>query len=154
METVILLTAYGEYGATGFIINRPTRIGLSTILPEAFKDWNDIIFIGGPVAGHNMSFLIRSAKQPQDSGRVFKDVYVVGIKEALQYMLEEGSSKATVRAYMGYAGWSPAQLEKEVMRGDWLVSDGDAAAIFDKDHEGLWEELYRKWSTQEVAQNS
>ena len=34
------------------------------------------------------------------------------------------------RLYAGYAGWAPQQLELEVARGGWYVTDAGSVGIF------------------------
>jgi putative transcriptional regulator len=43
-----------------------------------------------------------------------------------------------MRLYAGYAGWAPGQLEREILRGNWLIVDGDGAVVFDANPDTLW----------------
>lgn len=45
------------------------------------------------------------------------------------------------REYHGYAGWTPLQLEYEIIKGGWSVLPGDQATIFTDDYERLWRML-------------
>ena len=40
--------------------------------------------------------------------------------------------------FLGYAGWSPDQLENEVKQTSWYSSDPTMNDIFDKDCSKLW----------------
>ena len=39
---------------------------------------------------------------------------------------------------LGYAGWGPGQLEKEIVEDGWLVSDPDDRLIFTEKHDKKW----------------
>ena len=146
-ETVILLVDYSSEGAMGLIINRPTEVRLSAAFPaiEGLKQRKDTIYIGGPVGVERMFLLIRSAGATEESLRVFDDVSISSSEKVLRQMAA-GNSVRKFRVYAGYAGWSPQQLDQEVMRGDWHVLDADSGTIFDKRSSDIWPELIQQTS--------
>jgi len=87
-ETVVLLIDYGWYGATGLVINQPTKVKLSRVFPEidGLRNRKDIVYIGGPVASNWMLLLIRSNNQPEESDLVFDDIYISSGLLVLQRM--------------------------------------------------------------------
>ena len=150
-ETVVLLLeANQEEGAIGVIINRPTDVRLSTLLPDlkGLQQRTDLVYLGGPVAGNQLLLLTRSNSQPEGSHPVFKDVYTISGRPGLQRMLDEAGAGARFRAYVGYAGWAPGQLGLEVLRGDWRVLQADAETIFGKASSEIWPELIRRSEAQ------
>jgi putative transcriptional regulator len=40
---------------------------------------------------------------------------------------------------VGYAGWGPGQLDREIQQGAWIVSDVDVSLIFETPFEEVWE---------------
>jgi putative transcriptional regulator len=144
-ETVVLLADYGPNGASGLVINRPSEVTLAELLPgeEWLRRRNDAIYLGGPVAQDRLILLIRSAKKPAESHPVFADVYISGSASTLHDLTGE-DSVAPFRAYAGYAGWGPGQLESEVERGDWWVVPAEADAIFEYPSRSLWEKLIER----------
>ena len=42
------------------------------------------------------------------------------------------------RAFAGYAGWGPGQLDAELERDDWFVAPAGIDDIFDPDADVLW----------------
>jgi putative transcriptional regulator len=40
---------------------------------------------------------------------------------------------------MGYAGWSPGQLEGEIAAGAWEVVPADEALLFDENNQTKWD---------------
>lgn len=141
-ETVVVLADYGENGAAGLIINRPTRVTLAQLLPseEWLRPRNDTIYIGGPVAQDRLILLIRSTKRLAGAHSLFDDVYISGSSSTLRSLMD-ADMDASFRAYMGYAGWGPGQLESEVERGDWRVLPAEADAIFEHPAGSIWEKL-------------
>ena len=145
-HTVILLLDYNASGAMGLIINRPTELTLAAMLPqvEELQQRKDTIYVGGPVARHNIVLPIRSTEQPEESGRVFEDIYVSSSIGMLRQLIAKQSSGDKFHAYAGYAGWAPQQLDREVSRGDWYVLRADAKMVFDKPAADVWPELIRR----------
>jgi putative transcriptional regulator len=45
------------------------------------------------------------------------------------------------RAFAGYTGWAPGQLDQEMQRGSWHVVPADEASVFAGRDETLWENL-------------
>lgn len=147
-EAVLLLVEYGTQGAMGLIINRPTDVKLSLAFPKigGLKQSKDIIYVGGPVNPDRMFLLIRSKAVPDDSLHVFEDIYVSSSEKALRQMIGSANAGKRFHVYAGYAGWSPRQLDHEVMRGDWHIVQADARTIFDKKSSEIWPELIQQRS--------
>jgi putative transcriptional regulator len=151
-ETVVLLISSGPDGATGLIINRPTKLSLADALPSVpgLKDRADIVYYGGPVEGHRMLMLIRSPDRPEEATPVFGDVYFSSSMNTLERMIGSHKTAKQFLTYAGYAGWFPGQLDREVARGDWLVVRADAGSIFEKKPSEIWRELYRRASAIQI----
>ena len=60
------------------------------------------------------------------------------IEEAEQAMAEDA---ATVRAFVGYAGWSKGQLENELAQRAWLVQKADREVLDLERCPTLWREI-------------
>lgn len=151
-ESVVLLLEYDAKGALGLIVNRPTKLQLTDLLPdiEELKDRVDIVYVGGPVSKDRVVLLMRSDSHPQGSGRVFADTYVSSSMETLRQVVSTDGKSGTFHAYVGYAGWGPGQLDGEISRGDWFLSPGEESLVFDRDAEEIWPELIEKNSGQWV----
>ena len=61
----------------------------------------------------------------------------------LEDLLQDPSSLGNFRAFMGYSGWAPGQLENEMRTGSWLTVPADSATMFGKDHHRLWSNILR-----------
>ena len=144
-KTVILVTDFSEIGTTGLIINKPTDILIDQVLPQ-FSQWDSItryLNIGGPVAINSFSLLVRSGQELPASGsrHIINDIYLVNSMEMLKHIPHQDEDKTFFKLYLGYAGWSPGQLESELLRGDWHLWHADADLIFDTDYSEIWQQL-------------
>ena len=91
-----------------------------------------------------MIALVRSNDAVDGADRVVGDVHASGSVDTLRRMLERDGHAADVHTYLGYAGWSPGQLDAELARGDWIVTPADAASIFDTPPADVWLNLMRR----------
>jgi putative transcriptional regulator len=69
---------------------------------------------------------------------VLDGVYQITASKALDELVASGAGIDRLRVYVGYAGWSPGQLERETRLGAWHVYEGSAAVVFDPDPATLW----------------
>ena len=143
-ETVVLVLGYGQQGALGVIINRPTEVPLADVLSEAIqpKPQTGLMYLGGPVGRSSMLVLLRSDTQSEEAEHVFRDVYFSGSSAVLQKMIEKKGG--VFRVYAGHAGWAPGQLDSEVARGDWHVVSADVERVFSTPAEKVWPELIER----------
>lgn len=147
-ETVILLIDYDWNGAMGLVINRPSRLRLSEVLPEikGLKQRTDTVYFGGPVGRSQMLLLVRSGSQLEESHPVSEDIYISSSRMVLQRMIDHADAKESFRVYAGYAGWAPGQLNQEVSKGSWHIFEADAKIVFDMEPSEIWPELIRRSS--------
>ena len=142
-SSVILLAEYSHIGALGVIINRPSEISLSEVLPgfkELKKDLGTL-FIGGPIERFLPVLLLRTERETKNAHHIFDNTFFsTDVKSTIEFILNK-NSKDRVRVYAGYAGWHAGQLESEVARGSWRVVMADQYTIFDKVSETIWDDL-------------
>ncbi len=124
-------------------MNRPTSIPLDQALPDVpgLAGRSDPLFRGGPVSGHTLLLLLQSRAVLPSSARVLEDVWISFRIETLAALVDREGAGAVFRAYAGYAGWAPGQLEFEIERGTWLLVRADADTIFRMKAGTVWEEM-------------
>jgi len=138
-ETVVLLSAHSEGdGAIGVILNRPTGKNLAELYPEeGFQRLGHVqIFFGGPVEHER---LILAAWKWSEEEKAHKLFFGISVEHAME--LINSDEPATIRGYLGYAGWSAGQLESELASDSWLCRPIRPGILDSPDHEGLWKEL-------------
>jgi len=146
--TVIFLTQYDEDSAVGLIINQPTRVNLSRVFDEMElgKRAADPVYRGGPVELSAVLALVRSPSEPENAGRIFEDIYLTDGIAGLEDAIKNGTGQEDVRLYLGYSGWGPGQLDREVALGSWHILDGDPDLVFDPSPSSLWDRLIKRAS--------
>lgn len=134
-ETVILLVYQGEESVAGLIVNKPLPAGHEERIPDLPKGL-DHVFFGGPVTPLHPYALLQGGNKPGGSMTVMNDLFFTDWQR-----LQGSTPETRHRLYLGYAGWTPGQLQREIARGDWHLVPGDAASIFAPDPEQIWQRL-------------
>ena len=142
-QTVVLICEHEAEGTLGVIINRPTAVPLSEALPNVsvLKGTSYVLFAGGPVQPDGILMLFRIVEAPERMRKVIERVYLGLHQETLERVITKPQPTETFRAYAGYTGWAPGQLEFEMAMGSWAVIPADPTSIFDKAPETLWAEM-------------
>jgi putative transcriptional regulator len=142
-RTVVLICEHGDQGTLGIILNRPTTVLLSEALPNVsvLKGTSYVLFAGGPVRPEGVLMLFRVVETPDRLREVMAHVYLGLSRDVLERVITKPNPTETFRAYAGYAGWAPGQLEFEMAMGSWALTEADPSSIFDKAPETLWEEM-------------
>ena len=150
VQTVILLIEYNSQGAVGLIINRETDVRLRKVLPEigVLRRSKDTVFVGGPVGVDQLLILVRTDSSPKDAYRIMDELYVISSLEVLEHLLKQKGEDVAFRAYAGYAGWAPGQLDSEVARGDWYVVAADLETVFSQEPESVWLQFIERSTAQ------
>lgn len=147
-RTVVLLLIHEKDGTLGLIINRPTEIPVTRVLPDlpvpAEDEHPHVLFFGGPVGMNILLFLVRTGDALEQAAHVMADVYYSADKDTLEQLLKEQRGTGQLRMYVGHSGWAPGQLAAEIARGDWLLVRADAQTIFKKDWDNVWPDLIER----------
>ena len=138
-QTVLLIIEHGRGGTVGLILNRPTNVLVSEVLPDftVLKRTTNRLFAGGPVERTQLVLLFRLTQLLPDTRQIVDRIYV-GTPRVLERIMTQPKSTETFRAFSGFAGWAPGQLEDEMLEGAWGVLPSNAFNIFDEDPATLW----------------
>jgi putative AlgH/UPF0301 family transcriptional regulator len=145
-QTVILLVRYDTQGVVGLILNRRTNLPLSRALEnfKPAKDRSDPVYLGGPVETPSVLALLQSPAKIEGAEHIFGAVYMISAKPLFEEIISKRPDPGVFHVYLGYAGWTNAQLRREVQLGAWFIFPADAASVFDADPDSLWEQMIRK----------
>ena len=145
-KTVIAMLESDEEGAWGLVINK--RLGTMPIAllidptlntskeREKLYKVNIPVFWGGPVDIKEI-FILHSVEYESDTTKKYGNISISQDYNILFDIAEnKGPEKSLV--IFGYSGWGSGQLEGEMERDHWILSDIDLDITFDK-------ELFRKW---------
>ena len=141
-QSVIYIYHHSSEGALGFVLNKPaTDIRLADLLkpyrrtPPPFAPMTPgkiAIVYGGPIDAkrgfvlHTKDF--RCAGTQSESRQKVALTTSVDILSAMAK--NQGPRKAVIA--LGYAGWAPGQLERELHDNSWLSTEGGEALVFDE----------------------
>ena len=151
-HTVLLLVKHGSGGTLGLVLNRSTDVLLSQALPslKGLNGTDHRLFTGGPVDPTRLLVLFRLKEAPPDAQPVINGLYVGGTPALLERVLTEAKPTEVFKAFAGYAGWAPGQLEFEMLQGSWGVLPLEAIDIFSKDPATLWQDSVARLQTPRV----
>jgi len=100
--------------------------------------FNPNLYLGGPVKSQNLFFIHRISTIP-GSNEISKGIYWGGDNDVLFKMMQnELIDDSQVRFFLGYSGWTPNQLEDEVKRNSWQITDLSVDQIFNSEQTQLW----------------
>ena len=136
-RTVVLVCEHDADGAMGLVLNRPSPIPADQAIPErqdALAD-DDTLWVGGPVQTTSVVVLADFEDEGTPALRVRGDVGLV-LPDADLAAVHTAVRRA--RAFLGYAGWGPRQLDGELAGDDWIVAEFLPEDAFTDDPDGLW----------------
>ena len=143
-SSIVLLTEHNDKGTVGFILNKPVQAKIQDIVQD-FSAGNFSVSLGGPVNTDSLHFIHTLGEQIPESIQVFDKVYWGGDFEVLKDMIESGTvQEQQVRFFLGYSGWDPKQLERELKENSWLVANIDSNSIMNTRHETIWRDVLGK----------
>jgi putative transcriptional regulator len=143
-QTVLIASPTANGGHIGVIINKPTRRTLSSLFPEhePSKKVVEPVFFGGPFSTSALVAVVRGERSPgAGSLPIMTNLYLAINVNTIDKIIEDRPNDA--RYYVGYVGWRPGELRREIDRGLWYVLNPDANTVFRKDTDHIWEELLR-----------
>jgi len=150
-KTVIAMLENDKDGAWGLVINKP--IGLLPIAllidpslntseeREELYKVNIPVFWGGPVETKKI-FVLHSKEYQNDSTNNYGSI---SISQDYNILFDIAKNKGPKKhlVILGYSGWGDGQLEGEMERDHWILSDLDLNIIFDKESSRKWRKAYK-----------
>ena len=135
-RTVILVCEHDPDGAMGLVLNRPSPIPADQAIPELHEALgeDESLWVGGPVQTTSVVVLAEFAERDHamlvsgDVGLVVPDAELTEVPGRVR----------RARAFLGYAGWGPGQLDAELDRDDWIVAEFTPQDAFTEEPDNLW----------------
>jgi putative transcriptional regulator len=150
-DGVVLLIQHGDQGTAGLVLNRNSSLTLDKLLPEGPLLPGPVLTLsyGGPLEPQTLFALVKIREHPpQPADEVIGGIYVTGLGVLAEWP-DFAKEVVAYRAFTGYAGWAPGQLERELQHGDWQVVTADEGSVFTAEGKGLWERLKKSRPEQE-----
>ena len=145
-NTVIVMLKNDESGSFGLVINKPLGfIPLGSLINKVENQsskQNELynvkvpIYWGGPVE-ENIILVLHSKEYRVENTKKYKDISVSsGYKILLEIADEKGPKKSLI--LIGHSGWGSGQLEGEMEREGWILSEIITDLIFGTDNANKW----------------
>jgi putative transcriptional regulator len=147
-RSVVYICAHSEDGAMGLILNHPAEgvnfvdllLQLKVISPEERGHFEHaarkmLVLSGGPVDA-SRGFVLHSPDYHAEQATLEIDdlVSLTATVDVLRAIAHDQHPTRAVLA-LGYAGWSPGQLEQEILANSWMVCPATPFLLFDQAHD-------------------
>jgi len=145
-KTVTIMLESDENGAWGLVINkRLGKMPIALLIDPSLNTSEDRerlfkvdvpVFWGGPVNVKEI-FILHSTEYRSETTKNYGNISISQDYNVLFDIAEnKGPNKSLV--ILGYSGWGSGQLEGEMERDHWILSDIDLNITFDKDSNTKW----------------
>jgi putative transcriptional regulator len=148
-QAVILMVRHDRDGALGIIVNRPVQErSLASLLAavgggDGAAEGQVLIFAGGPVQPE-IGFVLHSPDYHRlETLNIDDHIAMTSSREILRDIAKKQGPRQSLVAF-GYAGWGAGQLENELERRAWFTAPDDAALVFEKDRNKVWDEAMKR----------
>ena len=150
-KTVIVMLESDENGAWGLVINKklgtmPIAILIDPSLNtskerEKLFEVDIPVFWGGPVDVKQI-FILHSNEYQSDTTKNYGNISVSQDYNILFDIAEnKGPEKSLV--ILGYSGWGSGQLEGEMEKDHWILSDIDLDITFHEETNSKWNKAFQ-----------
>ena len=147
-RTVVFVIHHREEGTLGVVLNRPSDVAVTDVLPQWGEHATDpqSLFVGGPV--EQRTAICLTALRAGESVDALSGV--VGVRGPIGLVDLDADPHSLVpstrgmRFFAGYAGWDADQLAGEIERGDWLVVPALPDDVIAKPGAELWGRVLRR----------
>ncbi|MTI42940.1 putative transcriptional regulator [Roseibium hamelinense] len=151
-NSVIYVCSHSDQGAMGLVLNQVAKhLSLedlllqldilndetAILLPDEIKQMN--VFKGGPVEVER-GFVLHSDDYviERSTLEISHGVCLTATLEILKAIADGRGPENAILA-LGYSGWAPGQLEREIQANGWLTCEADKAIIFDPEFDTKWQ---------------
>ncbi len=149
-RSVIFMFAHSRAGARGLIINRPTDdVSFVDLLDQLKLEHADdidapLVRFGGPVEVER-GFVLHSPDYHRDEATVRVDsTFALTATVDVLRAIAEGAGPERSLFALGYAGWGPGQLEREILSNGWLHCESDPDIVYGDDDDEKWTQALAK----------
>jgi putative transcriptional regulator len=142
-RSVIYLVRHSEQGALGFVINVPMgevpfERALRPLGLEAPPGSGDLrVYYGGPVDERH-GFILHTPDWKSDETIVVDGGFALTEDPKILLAMAGRTGPRRALFVLGYAGWGPGQLDREMTTGSWGVAIPDERLVFDTDAAQKW----------------
>jgi putative transcriptional regulator len=143
-RTVTFVCEHGAEGAMGIIINRLTDLQLREIFTQLGIEGAPTehtaapIYFGGPVQ-NNRGFVLHQPLGQWGSTLAVTETIGVSTSRDILEAIAANRGPDSYLVAIGYAGWAPGQLEREISENSWLHAPASSELLFHTAPELRWQ---------------
>ena len=142
-RSVIYMCAHTSDAAMGIVVNRLVdHINFPDLLEQLNIELDSPaqqirVHFGGPVES-TRGFVLHSTDYTQNASLLVDgDIALTASISVLKAIAEGEGPRHTLLA-LGYAGWGPGQLDREIQSNAWLTAPADEDIVFGDDLDAKW----------------
>ena len=144
-KAVVLLCEHQDEGSMGLVINRSSGTLASDIVqldaPAEHQSALEV-WIGGPVDPARGWLLL--ADDLGDGIEISPGLFLSASRDVLRRVMQANDLSERCRFLVGYAGWGPKQLDRELADSAWLTVPVDKPLLFETPSDAIWEGAIRR----------
>jgi len=135
-KTLTYICEHNDQGALGLVVNRPIDMTLQALFERLSLTLGSSqladapIYFGGPVQT-DRGFVLHAPMGNWQSTLRVRDIIGLTTSKDILEAVGRGEGPKRMLVTLGYAGWSPGQLEHELSQNAWLTVEARDAIIFD-----------------------
>lgn len=144
-HSVTYICEHNEDGAMGLVINQPTNLTVGELLDQIDIENNKMasnssiaVMSGGPVHT-DRGFVLHSSKPGYSSSSAISSEIMITTSKDVLHELTSHDAPDQFLITLGYAGWDPGQLERELIENTWLTVPADPEIIFNTPAHLRWQ---------------
>ncbi len=136
-KSVTFICTHNQDGAMGVVINRPTDITYDTLFEKINVELLNIavahtpVLYGGPVQPERGFVLHQPAGDWDSTITIAENTALTTSKDILE-AVAIGKGPERMLLTLGYAGWTPGQLEQEIAQNAWLSVQAKDVTVLHK----------------------
>ena len=155
-KSLIYVVSHNETGALGLIINRIVHNLPSGAVLKLFKD-NDEgselpmpVYLGGPVEPER-GFVLHTSEYNKNLLMQSGNNLAISSNIEIIRDIAHGQGPQQSMVVLGYTGWAAGQLEKEIEKNMWIISNSSNDIIFSDATSDKWSAALNKMGIYNTA---
>jgi putative transcriptional regulator len=147
-QSVTLVCEHSDKGALGIVLNKPLDMKLGDVLAQMKLDPAQAaigerpVLRGGPVHT-DRGFVLHRPGGEWDSTHKISDFIQVTTSRDVLAAIARGEGPRDAFIALGYAGWEPGQLEREILENAWLSVPMNEQIVYDVPFEERWQAAWQ-----------
>ncbi len=142
-HSITYICEHSEEGAMGLVVNHTLPMHFDEVLDQmGIKDCAQVgekeVLAGGPVQVGRGFVLHSPDKHWPSTLKISDDISLTASRDILEDMASQAGPERSL-VILGYAGWDPGQLERELAENTWLTVPADSRILFETETAQRWQ---------------